>query len=189
MSRPRLRTLAFAFLATAGLSACAEGYGGYGYSGVSVGYGSPGWCDPYYFDCRYYGGYGYGAYGFGEPYWGWWGNYYYPGVGFYIYDSYGRRYPWDERYRRYWEGRRGTWGHRNWNDPRWQRWDGYRSGSTGSTRVYRPSGGSTGVYRPSGGVSAPSGGGGHHGGGHHGGGSGHHGGGGHHGSGGGHRGH
>jgi hypothetical protein len=139
MRRPRLRTLAFALLATAGLSACAEDYGRYGYSSVSLGYGTRGGCDPYYYDCRYYGGGyggygGYGAYGYGaDPYWGWWGNYYYPGIGFYIYDSYGRRYAWNDQYRRYWEGRRGSWGNRNWNDSRMQRWDGYRRGGTGGT--------------------------------------------------------
>ena len=48
-------------------SATVGGYGGYGY-------GSP-----------YYGGYGYGS-----PYYGWYDDYYYPGTGYYVYDSYRR---------------------------------------------------------------------------------------------------
>jgi hypothetical protein len=168
MRRTRLATLAFALAAPFALSACdTYGYGGYGYSSVSLGYGSRGWCDPYYYDCRYYGGYGYGYNGYGaDPYWGWWGNYYYPGIGFYIYDSFGRRYPWNEQYRRYWEGRRGTWGHRNWSDPRWQRWDGYRhggttNGTTGGTWHGRT--GTTGTWSGHSGSASS-----HHGSGHHG---------------------
>src|SRR4051812_44151894 len=108
MRHPRLRALAIAVLGVTGLSACADyGYGD-GYGRVSVGYGGGG-CDPYYYDCGAYGGYGYGAgyggYGsYGDPYWGWWGDYFYPGIGFYVYDRIGRRYPWNEQTRRYWEG-------------------------------------------------------------------------------------
>ena len=111
----------------------------------------------------------------------------------YHYDSYGRRYPWNEQYRRYWEGRRGAWGQRNWNDQRWQRWDGYR-GRTGTGTWTGPNdtGGTwtgrsgTGGYTPQ--SSGRSGGGGGHWGGGHGGG-GHGGGGGHHGGGSGRTGH
>lgn len=180
MRYPRLRALLVALAGVAGLSACAEEYGGYGYTNVQPGYG--GGCDPYYYDCRYYGG-GYGGYGYGwngwgaDPWWGWYDGYYYPGVGFYLYDGYGRRYPWNENYRRYWEGRRGAWGQRNWNDNRWQRWDGYRNGGTGQTWHNGTQGGN---HRAPGGSGTWHGGtGGSHGGGWHGGGN----------HGGGHRGH
>lgn len=60
----RIRTLALIAAAGLGVSACTYGDGGYGYSGVSVGYGSAGYYDPYY------DGYGAGYYGsgFGSPY-------------------------------------------------------------------------------------------------------------------------
>lgn len=75
----------------AALSGCAED--GYGYSGVSVGYNA----------------------GWGDPYWGWYGDYYYPGTGIYVYDSHRRRHRWDDHQRGYWEGRRGSWrGDRRW---------------------------------------------------------------------------
>lgn len=44
----RIRTLALIAAAGLGVSACTYGDGGYGYSGVSVGYGSAGYYDPYY---------------------------------------------------------------------------------------------------------------------------------------------
>ena len=75
MSVPR--TLVLAAAATLGLSACTYD-DGYGYGGLSVGYGSAGYYDPYY------GGYGYGDYGYGygaPSYYGWYDNYYYPGIG------------------------------------------------------------------------------------------------------------
>jgi hypothetical protein len=178
--RHRLRAVLVLLVGSAGLAACADEYGGYGYSGLAAGYSSRG-CDPYYYDCRYYGAYGYDGWnGYGaDPYWGWWGNYYYPGIGFYIYDGYGRRYAWDENYRRYWEGRRGSWGQRNWNDPRWQRWDGYRGRSGTGTGTWT-GGNGTGTWSGrtgTGGYTPRSGGG--TGGGHWGGTGGHHGGGGH----------
>src|SRR3954467_3117347 len=123
MVSPRLRNLVLIAAGAAGLSACADYGNGYGYGGMSVGYGTAGYCDPYYSDC--YAGYGYGA-GYGDPWYGWWGDYYYPGIGFFVFDSYGRRYRWNDNQRHYWEGRRGHWGNRNWNDQSWQRWDGYR---------------------------------------------------------------
>ena len=70
------------------------GYGGYGsYSYSPYGYGSP-----YYGAGSYYGGYG-------SPYWGWYDNFYYPGTGFYVYDSYRRPRIWTDTQRRYWLGR------------------------------------------------------------------------------------
>ena len=103
----RLQTLALALAASAGLSACAtyDDYG-YGYGGVSVGYQSGGYCNPYYDDCY---GSGYGR-GYASSYYGWYGDYYYPGTGFYIYDRGGRRHRWNDDHRRYWEGRRGQYG-------------------------------------------------------------------------------
>ena len=146
MSASRLRAAALLLAGSLGLAACNEGYG---YSSMSVGYGAPGYCDPRWNDCNYggysaYGPYGgYDAYGYGygydgayDPWWGWYGDYYYPGIGFYVYDQGGGRHRWDDRTRRYWEGRRHAYGGRDWNDSRWQRWDGYRdrnwnSGSRG----------------------------------------------------------
>jgi hypothetical protein len=127
----RLRNVLLIAAGAAGLAACAdEGYGGYG--SMSVGYGpAGGYCDPYRGDC--YGGYGYGDYYGGDPWYGWYGDYYYPGVGFYVYDRGGRRHRWSDNDRRHWEGRRGAYGNRNWNDQRWQNWNGYRQqGNRGS---------------------------------------------------------
>lgn len=86
-------------LATAG---CTDGYG---YSGLSVGYGTAGYgYDGYGYD----GGYG-GVYGYGYPsYSGWYSNYYYPGTGVYVYDQYRRPYRWNNDQQRYWQNRRGT---------------------------------------------------------------------------------
>jgi hypothetical protein len=74
-------------------------------------------------------GYGYGGGGFayeagwGDPYWGWYGDYYYPGTGIYVYDSGRHRHRWNDAQRRYWGGRRGGWrgprntvGRSNWHD-------------------------------------------------------------------------
>jgi hypothetical protein len=107
--------LVFLILGSAALGGCAYGYGGYGspYSGVSVGvsYGSYG---GYGYGSGYggYGGYGgycspYGSrYGCIDPYWGWFGNYYYPGTGYYVYDRHRRPHRWTDRQRRYWSERR-----------------------------------------------------------------------------------
>ena len=121
MSLVRLRTAAILLAAGLGLSACStyDRYG-YGYGGLSVGYGSGGYCDPYYDDC-YYGRGG----GYSDSWYGWYGDYYYPGFGIYIYDSYRRPHRWNDDHRRYWEGRRSRYGGRNWNDRRWERWDGW----------------------------------------------------------------
>jgi hypothetical protein len=133
MTSARLRTALLAALGAATLGGCAysDGYG-YGY-GVSAGYGTRGGgCDPYY-GCDYgYGGYD--DYGYGDPWYGWYNGFYYPGIGIYIFDQWGRRYRWNDDYRRYWEGRRGHYQGRNWNDRQWERWDGYRNrGSQGAT--------------------------------------------------------
>jgi hypothetical protein len=106
---PRLRAVALAVTASLGLAACAydEGYG----------YGGVGYASGYYGD--YYGGYGYAGY---PSYYGWYDDFYYPGIGFYVYDRGGHRYRWNDKHRRYWEGRRGNGGRRS------AHWDGYRRG-------------------------------------------------------------
>ena len=103
------------FAAGIGLSGCAT-YGQYGGLGVGIGYGSGGYgYDPYY-GGGYYGGgygsygynspYGYGGYGYGSPYYGWYDGFYYPGSGYYVYDSYRRPHVWSEAQKRYWTERR-----------------------------------------------------------------------------------
>jgi len=89
---------ALAAAATLAVTGCADyGYGGhgYGYSRVSVGYRSS------------------------YPYYGWYDDYYYPGVGIYVYDRGGHRHRWSDRHRRHWEARRG-------NHRRHENWSGYR---------------------------------------------------------------
>ncbi|MEO7635483.1 MAG: hypothetical protein ABIS38_07545 [Sphingomicrobium sp.] len=78
----------------------------YGYSGYNGGYG-------YNSGYGYGGGYGYGSpygygsgYGYGSPYSGWYDNYYYPGSGYYVYDSYRRPIRWSDTQQRYWTDRR-----------------------------------------------------------------------------------
>src|SRR4051812_49871097 len=70
-----LRAAVIAAAGTLGLAGCASDYG-YGYGGVSVGYGTNGYCDPYY-GCDY-GPYGYGGYG---GYCGLWGPHFRRGGG------------------------------------------------------------------------------------------------------------
>jgi hypothetical protein len=71
-------------------------YGGYGYGGssISIGY-SNGYYSPY--------GYGYG--GYGSPYYGWYDNFYYPGTGYYVYDTYRRPHRMTSRQHSYWSRR------------------------------------------------------------------------------------
>lgn len=117
-----LRTAAFALVAGMGLSGCA--YGPYGGLGAGVSYGNG--YDPYYSSYGYgspygNGSYGYGSpygygssygygspygYGYGSPYWGWNDGFYYPGTGYYVYDSNRRAQRWSDSQRRYWEQRR-----------------------------------------------------------------------------------
>ena len=101
-----LRPAIFA-IAALGLAGCSSYDDGYGYSRVSVGLGG-------------YGGYGgYGNHGsYNRPYYGWYDGYYYPGTGYYIYNRYGSRYRWSDRYRNYWESRRPSGRFRD-------NWDGY----------------------------------------------------------------
>lgn len=84
------------------LGGCA--YGDYGSFGLGYGSGYGG-----YYDSPYYGyGYGYGSPyygGFGSPYFGWYDDFYYPGTGIYVYDSYRRPHRWSDRQRNYWTSR------------------------------------------------------------------------------------
>ena len=118
MSFLRFRTPALILAAGLGLSACAYDDGYYGHGRVSVGYSS-GYCDPYWDDCYY------GRSGHYDPWYGWYGDYYYPGFGIYVYDRYRRPHRWNDDHRRYWEGRRSRYGNRDWTDRRWERWDGW----------------------------------------------------------------
>ena len=89
------------------LGACSSyGDNRYGYSGASLGYGS-----------RYNS----------TPYYGWYDDYYYPGIGYYIYDRSGSRQRWSDRHRNYWEARRPSRGYR-------ENWSGYRGDRDGWDR-------------------------------------------------------
>lgn len=112
-----LRTATVALVAGLGLGGCA--YGPYGGLGVGVGYGNAGYgsgyCDPYY--DRYCSSYGYSSYGspygyspYGYSPYGWYDGYYYPGSGYYVYDSYRRPYRWSDAQRRYWQERARRYG-------------------------------------------------------------------------------
>ena len=107
MRVPKFRLAALAFVSSIALGGCAYdmygddygyGYGPYGGLGVGIGYGS-----------GYYGGYGYGPYGYGYgPYgygydpFGWYGGYYYPGSGIYVYDRDRHRREMTDDERRHW---------------------------------------------------------------------------------------
>ncbi|WP_241656390.1 hypothetical protein [Sphingomonas oligophenolica] len=118
MTLKRIGLIALVLGIGLGTAACTDGYG---YSGLSVGYGS----GSYYGD-GYDTGYGYGSgydSGYGSPYYGWYNDYYYPGTGIYVYDQYRRPYRWNDGQRRYWEGRRNNWrGDRNYRND----WNGFQ---------------------------------------------------------------
>ena len=116
---------------------------GYGYSSVSVGYGSPGYYGDYYID--FYDG------GYGTPYYGWYGGYYYPGTGYYVYDRYRRPHRWDSNQQRYWQNRGSQWRGSGRSDE----WRGFQRGPrTGGSDGYRwrgNGGGGNGSWRGNGG--------------------------------------
>ena len=100
-------TAALLVVAGGGLSGCVYD--------VGLGYASDGHyddeygCDPSggydaYYECDY--GHAFSDIGFAG---GWFGNYYYPGHGVFLFDNAGRRYPMREQYRRYWGERRHNW--------------------------------------------------------------------------------
>lgn len=102
------------FLKAALLVAASAGLSGCVYD-VGLGFASDGYyddayaCDPLggydaYYNCDY--GHAFSNIGFGG---GWYDNYYYPGHGIFLFDTFGRRYPMREQYRRYWGERRHNW--------------------------------------------------------------------------------
>ena len=123
-----LRNAAIALVAGVGLAGCA--YGPYGGLGVGVGYGNGygayGY-DPYYSG---YSPYGYGSYGYGSPYWGWNDGFYYPGTGYYVYDSYRRPHVWNSRQCSYWTSRQTSATTKSSN------WSGFNRRSTTSGTTY-----------------------------------------------------
>lgn len=84
--------------AALGVSACASH--GYGYGGVSAGYGG-------YYGDPYFDGYGPGYASYGGLGYGWYNGFYYPGTGYYVYDRHRRPFRWNDGQRRYWQGRPG----------------------------------------------------------------------------------
>ena len=112
--RTRLAILALA--AGVSLGGCA--YGGLGLGSGYGPYGGYGY-DPYYggngisYGISYGNGYGYSPYGYspygyggyGMPYYGWYNDYYYPGTGYYVYDSYRRPRVWTDAEKAYWTQR------------------------------------------------------------------------------------
>jgi hypothetical protein len=95
--------------ASAGLSGCVYDVG-LGLGLASDGYYDDAYaCDPYggydaYYNCDY--AHAFSNIGFGG---GWYDNYYYPGHGIFLFDTFGRRYSMREQYRRYWGERRHNW--------------------------------------------------------------------------------
>jgi hypothetical protein len=129
MRVPRLRLAALALASGIVLSGCAyDTYGdpyGYGYgpySGVSVGIGYGGGYGGYGYP---YGGYGYGGYYGGYDPFGWYGDYYYPGSGIYVYDRYRTRHRWNDDQRRYWQNRRDRWQQHSGTTSSTQNWSGW----------------------------------------------------------------
>jgi hypothetical protein len=122
---------ALALVSGISLGGCAYdtyGPGGYGYgpySSLSVGVG-------------YGGGYGYGDpyYGGYSPF-GWYDDFYYPGTGVYVYDSYRRPRMWNDHERAYWEQRRGSWHDRDGDRDSWRNHNA-RTWSNNDARVSRP---------------------------------------------------
>ena len=113
MFNSRIKAIAFAFAATAGLTACT-GIGPYGGTSIGVGYGNAGYGygSPYGYGYGSPYGYGYGSpygyrygspYGYaGYPYFGWYDGFYYPGTGYWVYDPYGNPRPITEKQKSYW---------------------------------------------------------------------------------------
>ncbi len=115
MRIPRLAIAAVAAAGALALSGCADDmYGPYGY-GSPYGYSAYGYGNPYGYGYSPYANYGYGYpyggyYGYDafDPF-GWYGDFYYPGAGIYVYDQYRNRRVWNGDQQRYWMNRRSTW--------------------------------------------------------------------------------
>ena len=147
MRIPQFRLAALALVSGIALSGCAYdmygndygyGYGPYGGVGVGIGYGNYGYGYGY---GPYDYGYGYNPYGYGYDPFGWYGDYYYPGAGIYVYDRYRTRHPWTDDQRRYWEQRRQWWhdhhsgtttGAVTGTGENWSGWDRHGQGHGGS---------------------------------------------------------
>lgn len=113
---------------TLSLAAC-DYYGPYGYSGVSLGWGyDGGYYSPYGYGYPYYGSY-YGGY---DPF-GWYGNYYYPGTGVFIYDSYHHAHHWNGDQSHYWTTRRSNWEGRTGTTWHHDNWSGFHRSGAGTT--------------------------------------------------------
>ena len=110
MTLPIIRP-ALAVAAALTIGGCADyGHQGYGYNRVAVGYSN-----------------------YDYPYYGWYGDSYYPGVGYYVYDRHGSRHRWNDRQRRYWQGRgEGRHGHENWSGYNHERRNGRDDDRKGS---------------------------------------------------------
>lgn len=120
MSNMLARTLAVAL--ALGTAACADTYG---YDRVGYRYG-----------------YDVGL----SPYWGWYGDYYYPGTGYFVYDRYRRPFRWDDRQQRYWLARRQAYrGRGGFRD----NWYGFTPNGNGY-RYRQPTGRAAPPYRDNG---------------------------------------
>lgn len=95
------------FISLAAVGAIALGGCTYGGLGLGYGYGDYGYGNDYQ-PYGYYGSPYYGAGYYGSPYFGWYDNFYYPGTGTYVYDSYRRPHVWNDRQRHYWVSRQPT---------------------------------------------------------------------------------
>lgn len=124
-------------LALAALGGCTDGDG---YTGVSLGYGvssyGGGYYDDGYYDDGYYGGYrgGYYGRGYAPAYYGWYGDYYYPGSGVYVYDRHRRPHRWSDPQRSYWQ-RRGR--SRHTHGELRDNWQGFARDRRHDGRSYR----------------------------------------------------
>jgi hypothetical protein len=123
-----LKHFALAGLAALGLTACVtdDGYG----------YGSVGYASGYYGD----GGADY-AYA-GPAGFGWYGDYYYPGAGVYVYDRNRRPYRWNGDQQRYWQSRAYAYpgGRREYREDRREvreNWQAFRQDRRADDRAYR----------------------------------------------------
>ena len=113
-------------------------YGGYGYG--SPYYGGYGYGSPYYggrsgisLGVGYGSGY-YGGYGYGNPYYGWYDDYYYPGTGYYVYDSYRRPRVMTTAQRQYWSTRSPALRTTSTRTTVRPNWSGFTHRSTAATR-------------------------------------------------------
>lgn len=100
MLRARVLSIGLLALAAVGVSACADQYAygrAPGYDNYAVGGYDQYWGDPY--------GYRNVPVGYVGTGFGWYGNYYYPGNGAYVYDRRGARRAWNNNQRAYWQPR------------------------------------------------------------------------------------